>query len=126
MAQGTGTTVTFGTSGFSFSLLDISGPGLSRDAVETSYMGTTTAKTFEPADLYDGGEFNVTGAYTGAVSPPITNAAETITIDWSGTGVGYKSTFSGFMTAFEPQAAIDERMTFTATIKVTGAVSAAQ
>lgn len=123
MAQGTGTTLTFAS--FTANLLDISGPGLSRDVVETTHMGTTVAKTFEPADLYDGGEVNATIEYDGSKNPPITGTSGAVVIDWSGTGAGYKSTFNGFLTAFEPQAAINERMTATLTIKVTGAVTPA-
>jgi len=122
--QGTGTTLTFGTSGFTSELLSIGGPGWSRESVDTAHMGTTTSLSFEPADLYDGGELTVEFAFDPSKTPPLTAVVETITVDWAGLGAGQIWSFSGFMTNYEPgSAAINERMTASATLKVTGDIS---
>ncbi len=122
---GTGTTIAFGTSNFSANLIDIGGPSQERASVETTHMGTANAHSFIPGDLVDGGEVDLTFEYNGDDDPPIDQAAETVVIDWGGAGVGKTSSFSAFMTNFTPGAAIEERMTSTATLKVDGVVTTA-
>lgn len=123
--EGIGTTITFGTTGFSANLLDVSGPSIERGSIETTHMGTTLAKTFIAEQLYDPGGVDITIEFNGGDIPPAksSTATETITIDWAGaTGSGTWS-FSGFMTNYQPTAAIGERMQATATIKATGPIS---
>lgn len=118
--DGHGTTISFGTSGFSAPLLAIGGLSIERDAIDTTTMATTTAKSYMPADLYDGGTLDLTVEYDGSDSPPIAGATETITINWGGSG--NTSVFSGFVTGFTPSAATGERMEASMTVKVTGAI----
>jgi len=118
---GNGTTITFGTSSFSANLLSVGGPGRSRGSIETSHMGTTTSHTFIPDDLVDNGEVSLEFEFNGYDTPPINGAVETITIAWGGTGDTWA--FSGFMTNYEPSAAMGDRMTATATLKVTGDIT---
>lgn len=122
MDIGTGTTITFAT-GFFAEILDITGPGLSRESIQTSHMGTTTAHTFLPGDLYDGGELTVELGLDVGQTPPISSVAESITITGPG---GDTIAFDGFMTGFEPRIPLEDRMTATATIKVTGTVTFTQ
>lgn len=122
MAQlGTGTTITFATSAFSAEILSVDGPSRSRESVQTSHMGSTDYHTFTPADLVDGGEVTVEIAHESTISPPIDQDAELITIDWGGNGG--TDVFSGFVTGYTPNAAIDERMTASMTIKVADEIS---
>ena len=116
----TGITITFST-GFFAEILDVSPPGSSRESIQTSHMGTTNAHTFTPADLVDWGELVVEMAFNPSTAIPIGGAAETITITFPDSGAAVW-TFTGFMTGFEPSAPLEDRMTATATIKVTGAV----
>ena len=118
--DGQGTTIVFGTSSFAGELISIDGWARARDFFETSHMGTTTAKTFSPADLQDPGEISGVFEFEGADAPPIGAVAETITVTWGGSG---SWAASGFMTAFEPQAQMGERMTASFTLKLSGAVS---
>jgi hypothetical protein len=118
---GTGTTITFGTSSFAFELLEVNESGESREAIDCTHMGTSATRAFVPGDLTDGGSITVRGHYTGAQDPPIDAAAETITIDWGGSGL--TCAFSGFMTNFAAGAQIEEKMEFTAEIKVAGAIT---
>lgn len=124
---GTGTTVLFGTSSFSADVLNVSWSGISRESINTSHMGTTNDHTFMPADLVDNGEISMEIAFIGTLSPPIiTNgAAETITIDWAGGSTGHKWSASAFQTGFEINGPLEDKMTATLTLKVTGAVSIA-
>jgi len=124
--QGTATTITFGTSGFTADLLSVNGGAVTRDAIETTHMGTTTGKTFVPADIEDGGEYTMEIAFLGNLTLPTmgTAVAEAVTIDWGGTGTGYKWGFSGFVTSTgDISASINERMTTTLTIKVSGDIT---
>lgn len=119
--DGSGTTITFGTSGYSAALISIDGPGVSREAIDSTTMATTGGHDFIPADLYDGGEVELVFEWDGSASPPIDDAAETLTIDWGGTG--NSMSFSAFCTNFKPGASIGERMTASMTCKVTGVIN---
>lgn len=124
--QGTGTTAAFGTSGFQtgVTFIDISGTA-SRGSVETTHLGTTTAKTFEPEDLYDGGEVTMTIDWdatevsaTGGFM--LVTAAETVTITFpNGSWAA-----SMFCTSINwGPVAVNQRMTANITLKVTGAIT---
>lgn len=118
MDIGTGTSITFST-GFLAEILDITPPGPSRGAVDTSHMGTSSYKTFIPTDLVDWGELKVEMAFAPSADPPIEDVAESIVITFPDATTW---TFSGFMTNFEAKVPLEDKMTATATIKVTGNV----
>lgn len=118
---GTGTTVTFGTSAFSFDLLAVNWDGITREVVNTSHMGTTTAHTKMPTDLKDSGQIQVEGAYIATLDPPIDAAAETITIAPAGGGNTWAA--SAFMTNFSIGIPLEDKMTFSATLEVTGDIT---
>ena len=119
--DGQGPTITFGTSAFTASLISVDGPAVERAAIDTSHLGLTSAKTFMPASLYDPGGCDITIAFDPADEPPMTSAAETITIDWAGTADTWA--FSGFMTNYRPSATGGERMEAQITIKATGPIT---
>lgn len=112
---GYGTTLTFGTSGFTADLYDVTPPGASREAIDVSHMESSLAMEFIPADLVDWGSavFNV--HFDPGEFPPIEEAAETITITFKD---GETWAFSGFCTNYEPKAPLADKMTADLTIKV--------
>lgn len=117
---GTGVTITFGTSGFTASVMSISHNGISRPVVKTSHLGTTTADTFMPGDLYDAGEVKLSIQFDpAATKPPIAGAAETITIDFGTPTIA----FSGFVTDWGYEVPLEELMTAEITIKASGAIT---
>ena len=122
---GTGSTVTFGTSAFSADILSISIDGIERGAVQTSHMGTTSDHTFMPVDLVDNGEVTLEIAFIATLSPPIiTNgAAETVTIAFAGHATTWA--FSAFQTGFQITAPLEDKMTATVTLKITGGITIA-
>ncbi len=121
MAQlGTGTTITM--SGFTANILSVDGPSMTRESIQTSHMSTTNYHTFIPASLVDGGELTLEVEFGATTAIPITGSATTVTIVWGGTA-NTSWSFSGFLTAFTPNAAIDERMTASATIKIAGEIT---
>ncbi len=121
---GNGTTLTLTDGSYespAVSILDISWSS-SRDSIETSHMGTTTAKTFIPDDLYDLGEITVETEFLTTTLPPIDGAVETkLEIDMGGLGASNKWAGSGFMTGFDISVPMGDRMTATMTWKMTAA-----
>ena len=122
---GTGTTVTFGTSGFTADILNVNWDGITRESIETSHMGTTSDKTFMPADLVDNGTIVLEIAFVATLSPPIiTNgAAETVTIAFAGSATHWSA--SAFQTEFSIGAPLEDKMTGSLTLKVTGGITIA-
>lgn len=120
--SGFGTTIAF-SSGFFAEILSVDGPDLSRDPIETTHMGTTNGnKTFIPSDLIDNGTLSVEIAYVPATSIPINSAAETVTVTMPG---GSTVAGSGFMTNFSPSFPIDDRMTASCDVKLSGELTRA-
>lgn len=121
MDIGTGTTVAM-DSGFFAEILDVSPPAASRESIPSSHMGTTTAHTFSPATLVDWGEMTLEILFDPSLRPPIDDAAESVTITFPNSAAS-TWIFTGFMTGFEPSVPLEDRMTATATVKVSGDVS---
>ena len=120
---GIGTTVTFGTSGFSADILSIDGPNQSRAFADTTHMGTTGQRTKIPFDLVDTGNMSMEVQFDGGLVLPIAEVAETITIDYGGTGVGFKYSFTGFCTEASITTSVEDIMTATLSIEITGAIT---
>lgn len=83
MAADTGqtTTIAFGTSAFAPVVRSITIGEQTREALNDSHLGTTGQMTFIPSDLIDAGGFEMEIEFDpGLAFPPITAAAETITI----------------------------------------------
>lgn len=125
VGPGNGSTIVFGTSSFSFELLDLDGPELLREMIRTSHMGTTTEHTKVPDDLSEVGEVSITGHFNGSLDPPINGALETVTVDWAGDGMGNTWAASMAMTRFRPRASMGEMMTFEATLEGSGGITVA-
>lgn len=129
----TGVTLTGGTSGWSFNLTGINHGGITRVSIGTSHMGTAAAgagkygnMTFIPGDLSDPGNLAIEGHYNPDTEPPIDQVAETWTIQYQASGgdsTGAAHAASGFMTDFDETGPLEDAMTFTATIKLSGNVT---
>ncbi len=76
----TGTSVTFGTSTFPMELKSVSVDGIEREALETTHMGSTNFREFIPGKLVNAGELTVTIFGDANTTPPISAAAETVTL----------------------------------------------
>jgi len=116
----TGITIVFGTSGFSAELLDITAPTGTREPINTSHQGTSGQHTFTPADLMDWGSLEISFHFAPSTDPPIDGAAETVTITWPDATTW---AFSGFMTDYSASAPLNDKMTGSATVKVSGDVT---
>ena len=120
---GTGSTVTFGTSGFTADILGVNLSGVTREAINTSHMGTTSDHTFMPVDLVDNGTLELEIAWLATLTPPIiTNAAaETVTVAFAGSATTWS--FSAFQTDLGITVPLEDKMTATMTFKISGAIS---
>ena len=131
---GTGTTVTFGTPGDTWStantatgtyLLGLSWNGISRPVIDITTMATTGGRDFMGGDLYDLGSLTLELLFDPAVVPPMLTAAAaaggTVSIAWAG-GTGPTDIWTGLghFTDFSINAPLEDRMTATAVFKLTG------
>lgn len=126
----TGLTIAFATSGFSAEIIDVALGGISREPIDTSHMGTAAAgalefgnKTFIPGRLVDGGEYTIETHFNPQDLPIIGASAEVITVTFpkapaDATPATY--VFNGFVTAVDNALPLDEKMTASITVKVTG------
>lgn len=124
---GTGTTLVFGTSGFSCEILDLSGPNTVRETVDVTHMGSVGAKEFIASSLVDNGELKVDVLFD-----PINNAL----LDNDGTIAqeeneictmtfpeGTTYAFECVCTAFEVKVPLEDKMTASATWKISGLIT---
>ena len=120
--DGTGATVTFGTSTFVANLIDIDWSGRTRDALDSTHMSTSGTKTYIPADLVDGGELSMTFFFncTDATGTLLSAAAQVITVTWN-TGVSWAA--SMFCTEVGASAQIGDTMKQTIKCKVAGTIT---
>lgn len=130
VGTGHGATIAFGTSTtFVAEFTSIGGIDVSRVALDTTHLGTTSARSFQPGDLPDYGSCVLSFNFAHKqVVPPITaTAAEQITITLpEATSTGNPPTLvgSGFITDFSfPELITDTLMAATATIKWTGVLA---
>ena len=79
---GTGTTITFGTSAWTGSVISIGGTTQSREPLEDTHLATTNQKTYVFDDLIDAGDFELEFYWdqSASIFPPISAVAETITV----------------------------------------------
>lgn len=117
---GFGITITF-ASGFLAEIIDTTPPEMTRDEIETTHTATPDgAKTYIMSDLIDYGECSVDLNFDEAEEPPIDQDFEACTITF---GSGTTWAFSGALKSYAPAAPIDDRMTATAVIKVSGKIT---
>lgn len=125
---GTGSTITF-QSGLIAEILDVNWNGMARSSHETSHMGSANnAKTFVPGKLRDPGEIQVEINFDGDANYwlALIQAAETVTLTFpipSGDVSGPSLAASGFLTNVDVSDPMEDVMTATLTIKLSGDVT---
>lgn len=120
VATGFGISITF-ANGFLAEILDTTLPEQVREAIETTHTQTPNKdKTYIPADVVDNGELQLDIAFFPDKVVPIKDPPEAIIVAFQS---GTTWEFDGFMTNHAPAAPIDDRMTASVTIKVTGGIT---
>jgi hypothetical protein len=130
---GIGTTITFGSSGFTAEITDVRITGFNRNAIETSHMGTTAPstnqvgnKTFVPSKLSDPGSLAMTIHFNPNTNPPLDAVAETVTVTWPKAPADATAAYwsaSGFVTSYDITAALEAVMVANLTVKFSGKIS---
>ena len=94
-----GTTVTWGTSTElnALKVMAVRVGGISREDVDTSHLGTTGYKTYQPSDLIEGGTLEIDVQYDPTVAIPHSADAETLTIAPGGQSSSAKLTGPGYI-----------------------------
>jgi len=107
--------------GFFAEIIDVTPPNQTREAIETTHTQTPEGwATFEPSDVADAGELQVEMAFHPDSPVPVKQPKESITITFPS---GTTWAFLGFLTEHAPAAPIDDRMTASVTIKVSGKIT---
>ena len=129
----TGTTVTFGTSSFTAEIIDLAIGGVSRKSIDVSHMGTAAAGAAEFGNmpfiagrLTDAGELAMELHFNPQTIPPIDLVEETVTITFPlvpGDTTPADYSFTGFFTGFDIGLPLDDKMTASATVKISGNVT---
>ena len=131
---GTGTTITFATSGFTAEVIEtIDWTTITRGAVDTTHMTSTQAstgnfggRTFMPTKLADPGTINLMVHFRPDTNVPIHGAAETITVTFplvSGDATAAYWYGTGFITEMGPSVPLEDRMTNRLSLKFSGLVT---
>ena len=119
----TGTTVTF--SGWTAQITSLSYDGVERASIETTHLGSAVpgagfgGKTFIIAKLGDPGTLNLEGHFDPDKIPPVTGAISSCTITWPAADTWV---FSAACTSFSMQGPLEDKMTYSLSLKACGAV----
>ena len=130
---GTGASVTF-ASGFVARLLSLSLDDAAREAIKTTYMGSTAGDdtdnfgghTYIPGQLSDAGSVTMEIHFNPDTLPPIGSAAETFSIDFDTYGTDTENTAwdgTGFLTSMDVGVPLEDVMTATITVKLTSTLT---
>ena len=130
---GFGTSVVFGTSGFSANLLSLDIGGIAVETPESSHMGLSSPsagtygnREFLSGGLIDGGEVTMEFHFNPNDAVPVVGTSETVAISFplaSGDTTRANWAFTGIVSGFNPSVPMDDVMTASLTVKVTGAVT---
>ena len=122
-STGHGTTLAFTTtSGWTPDYISITGPGATREVLDSTHLGTTGARSKEPGDLPDWQPFTCEYFFDPDDGyPPISAAKETVTITNPDTST---EACTAFVSGFEGATRVtDELMRCTLTVQPAGAVT---
>lgn len=129
----TGTTVVFGTSGFTAEIVDLAFGGVSRKSIDVSHMGTSLPSSSEygnmpfiPGRLSDAGELAMEIHFNPQTTPPLDLVPETVTVTFPlfpGDTTPADFEFTGFVTGYDIGLPLDDKMTASMTVKVDGKVT---
>lgn len=120
-----GFTLTLPNSNLTMQVVDVTPPEISVESINTSHQGTSNWHTFEPSELRDGGRLSVEVHVNPDQDPEtLVGVKETaIVLTWPSTATW---TFAGHVESYAPGSmALDQKMTGTVNIKVSGDISVA-
>ncbi len=120
---GTGSTLAFATSGWTPEIIGINLPGITRESINTSHLGTTTAHTYMLTSLYDGGTLDLEIAWDPDEDPPIFAGSDMETLTLTFAGAGDPWTFSAGQIELGIAVPLEDKMTASCSFKISGPIS---
>ena len=120
---GHGTSMTFGT--FVAEINNLGGPSIAQDSVETTHLGTVGRWREFCFGLKDAGEVTLDVNFSPDTDVPL-GEQSTLEISWSlPEGQATNATWSAdaFLTGYEPDAVVDDRLSASVTFKLSGAIT---
>ncbi len=116
-----GITMTWATSAWAPTIVDVNPAGQSREDVDTTHQGTIDFETKEPLPIAKLEDATITIHYDPTDTPPITEDPETITISGEKVdGSTWSQSFEGYLKSISPKGAHKSLMTADITIGLTG------
>lgn len=113
---GAGTTITFATSNFDASVISIGDLGEERPAIDTTHLATSNARTSMPGALRTSRPITLEVTHDSSKIPPISAAAESITITLPDTST---CGFTGYCSSYTVNGVTAEEAMMTASMTVT-------
>lgn len=123
--NGTGAFFYYSTAANLFEITGINGPNITGVDIETTHLGTTGARTFMPGDLVDNGEISMNVLYDPTVAVTMITTSN-CTVGYPLTGaqtVPTKKTFSGYIKSYDSSVPLEDKMTGTVVVKISGVVT---
>ena len=115
----TGITISW-ESGFLGEIIDVTPFNETRNMINVSHQGTTNAHIFTVAKLVDWGEATFNIMFDPGLTPPVNDDFSAMVITFPD---GETELFSGAMSGYSPTGTLDDKMTATVIVKISGAVS---
>lgn len=121
---GFGTTIEFGTSGFSAEIISVSRSGRERAVIDTTHMTTASGwMTNIPSDLKGAGQLTLQILFDPDEEIPIDGEVEEITITYPippGGSAGATEVCNGYVVTADEESPHDDRMTASVVVQFTG------
>lgn len=122
---GTGSAFTF--SGYTANVLSIGWTGIDRAYIDTTHMGTSTARSGTPADLYDPGEVEI-GHEFHAGNVPLTSGTAALSIQFGSETATSATNYvmwsaNAYLSGFEIDDPLEDRITARARFRCVGAIT---
>jgi hypothetical protein len=111
------------STGFFAEIIGVTLNDQTREKIDTSHTATTSGrKTYIPSDLIDGGDLEVEINFNPATTIPIGAAPEVWTLTFGDSGTCTWA-FTGFITSAGGECPLEDRMTATITLAVSGVIT---
>lgn len=121
--EGTGASIAFSVSSFTSDLISLTLPEESVEVIDTTHLGTPTAKTSKPAKLKKIGSISCEFDHNPS-APRLLRVEQTFTISWpllTGQATPYKRVYTGYVSSEGgEEMKVDNKMTKKVTIEVSG------
>lgn len=116
---GTGLALSVGGSSWTYPILSVNGPGMTREKIDATKMSTTSYKEYLFSNLVDPGELEVECEYDG--NPPTFSTSDVaISVTYSNSQV---LAGTGRLIAFNPSTPLEDKMTCSCTFAFSGSIS---